>query len=195
MKEIQGNPDEISGGSRLPTMEDFVRMRPIKGEHNGDGFVFVNNHLCRAVIGKRLWDDIKFHKPLSKILTISDEAFLYTILENSYELWVESTSRKVEKGTYTKQGTNKKYCGWSSGGINKYNDFFEKVKENREEAERHGNELEMKLLEELKARFSNEHTLGQASKRRRKRRRELGDESEEESNSGMVEAYNTLDEM
>jgi hypothetical protein len=64
--------------------------------------------------------------------TPSGKAYLYVILENSYELWISVEGSRVGTGNLTKDGTNKKYCGWTVEGIKKYNDYMDKVKLNQE---------------------------------------------------------------
>ena len=50
---------------------------------------FVEKLLC-VVSGKKLFKKVKSRKTVSKICTISDEAFLLVVLENSYKAGMES---------------------------------------------------------------------------------------------------------
>jgi hypothetical protein len=68
---------------------------------------------------------------LSNFVTVSDEAFALTVLENFYERWIEEGKSKVDgkpldadklpsaKWTQGNSRSNKR--GWSSDGIQKFN--------------------------------------------------------------------------
>jgi hypothetical protein len=60
----------------------------------------------------------------------TDKAFLYVILANSYDLWKITEGTRVGTGNLTRDGSNKKYCGWTKQGIKVYNKILEKVKAN-----------------------------------------------------------------
>jgi hypothetical protein len=100
------------------------------GIMGGESFVFVTNYLIGAIIGKKQWDRYKFHQRVTKHFTKTDEAFLYVVLLNSYDLWKTSDGTKVGTGILTKDGLNKKYCGWTKQGIEVYNKILEKVRAN-----------------------------------------------------------------
>jgi hypothetical protein len=51
-------------------------------------------------------------------MTVLGEAFMLLVLENQqYELWINSKSTKVGRGKYTKNGPNRKFCGWTKEGM------------------------------------------------------------------------------
>jgi hypothetical protein len=60
----------------------------------------------------------------------TDEAFLYVVLVNSYDLWKNTEGTRVGMGKLMRDGLNKKYCGWTKEGIKMYNKILEKVKAN-----------------------------------------------------------------
>jgi hypothetical protein len=79
---------------------------------------------------------------ISQIATVSDEAFALVLLENNFNVWSDMYTKGVTKGSainpeYTNggnslsNGRSRKYKGWSDAGIDKYNDLFDKVKQDR----------------------------------------------------------------
>jgi hypothetical protein len=96
----------------------------------GESFVFLvaNYLLVGAVLGKKEWDRDKFRQRVMKHFTEMDEVFLCVVLLNSYNLWKSSYGTKVGTGILTKDGSNKKYCGWTKQGIKVYNKILEKVR-------------------------------------------------------------------
>jgi hypothetical protein len=139
--EIQIGGTPVPGHLKLPDLQEILKMRPTtmrpepmtNNEENNDditAFMFVVEHLVGAVIGKKVWDRTKCHHNVSKSLTKSDEAYLYVILYNSYHLWKNAEGTRVGSGSLTKDGSNKKYCGWTKEGILMYNQFMKKVMKN-----------------------------------------------------------------
>ena len=53
------------------------------------------------------------------------------VLENQYELWINSDSNKVGRGKYTENGPNRKFCGWTNEGMRRFNELLEDVRGNR----------------------------------------------------------------
>jgi hypothetical protein len=100
------------------------------GKMGGESFVFVADYLVGAVLRKKEWDRYKFRWRVTKHFTEMDEAFLYVVLLNSYDLWMTSDGTKVGTEILTKDGLNKKYCGWTKRGIKVYNKILEKVRAN-----------------------------------------------------------------
>jgi hypothetical protein len=97
----------------------------------GESFVFlVADYLVGAVLEKKEWDRYKFRQWVTKHFTEMDEAFLCVVLLNLYDLWKTSDGTKVGTGILTKDGLNKKYCGWTKQGIKAYNKILEKVRAN-----------------------------------------------------------------
>jgi hypothetical protein len=81
-------------------------------------------------LGKKEWDKYKFCHQVTKHFTETDEAFLYVLLANSYDLWKNVEGSKVGTGNLTQDGLITKYCGWTKQGIKLYNNILEKVKTN-----------------------------------------------------------------
>ena len=142
-KEVGQTGNQVPNHIKLPELQDILKMRPpptpnAQGEENDHqdknmtAFTFIVEHLVGAILGKKVWDKYKCGKKVSEKFTPSDEAYLYVTLENSYELWMSAEGTRVGTGNLTKDGTNKKYCGWTVEGIRKYNEYMDKVKLNRE---------------------------------------------------------------
>jgi len=91
---------------------------------------------------------------VSTKFTPSDEAYLYVILVNSYDLWISAEGSRVGNGSLTKDGTNKKYCGWTKEGIKLYKEYMQKVKSNRQAVG--AREVEEAVMEALKQRYQDE---------------------------------------
>ena len=53
------------------------------------------------------------------------------VLENQYELWMNSETTKVGRGKYTENGPNKKFCGWTNEGMRRFNELLDEVRTNR----------------------------------------------------------------
>jgi hypothetical protein len=168
-----------------------------EGDHDTTAFTFVIKHLVPAILGRRTWKRHMHKELVSKSFTPSDEAFLYVILSNSYNLWKNSNGSKIGTGNLTKDGTNKKYCGWTKEGINFYNDMLKKVKDNRKAPG--AQDVEKKARDALKERYKgkNNTSAEAANRRRRKKRRKKkgnpfnsdGSENEDEN----IDAENDLD--
>jgi hypothetical protein len=63
-------------------------------------------------------------------MSVSDEAFMLLVLENQYELWMESETTRVGRGKYTENAPNKKFCGWSNEGMRRFNNLLAEVRIN-----------------------------------------------------------------
>jgi hypothetical protein len=143
-------------------------------------------------LGKKEWDRYKCREQLSTKFTPSDEAYLYVLLTNSYDLCKNVEGSRVGNGSLTKDGTNKKYCGWTQEGIQMYNEFLTNVKDNCKEDWTH--DVEKQVTEALKLQYNQEarrHT--QAVHRRRKKRRMSDHYEINENESGSdIDADNDL---
>lgn len=207
-RDMQINENTVPPHMTLPDLKDILQMRtrpttPNDREEDGTGeentsittFMFVVDYLVGAVLGKKAWNDNKFRDLLSKKFTPSDEAFLYVILMNSYDLWINAEGSRVGNGNLTKDGTNKKFCGWTREGIQLYNDLLQKVKLNRAAA--WASVVEDAVMKALRSKYKYEarrHSAG--VRRRRKRGRHYDDEDSDGERSlvGDVDAHNDLGE-
>ena len=173
---------EVPGHMTLPDLQEILKMRPSpmtqneeNDEHQDDDqnkidtFTFVAEHLVGPVLGKKEWDRYKCRERLSTKFTPSDEAYLYVLLTNSYDLWKNVEGSRVGNGSLTKDGTNKKYYGWTREGIQMYNKFLKKVKDNRKEDWAH--DMEKQVTEALKLWYNQEAQRHIQTVRRRKKKR------------------------
>jgi hypothetical protein len=97
-----------------------------------------------AVVGKRRFNKFAHIEPLSKWVTISDEAFAILLFENSVDRWTDMAKSKVSRDSkikpkYTnggksknKIGSSRKYEGWSVEGYERFNELYVLVQENRQ---------------------------------------------------------------
>ena len=144
VKDMPVTPDTLGNRydkSNYPIYKDFVSF-------------FVS-----GVVGVRKFDRNKCHIKYSKYVTISDEAFTVLTLENNWVRWCSmaedddwkdsvvpskwTTSKEKRGAKDTEPGEDnsnveddcpqaKRYRGWSSQGIARYNQLFAEVKAERE---------------------------------------------------------------
>jgi hypothetical protein len=99
---------------------------------------------------------------------------------------------RVGNGRLTKDGTNKKYCGWTREGIEMYNSFLKMVKDNCKEGWAH--DMEAQVMEALKLRYNQEarrHTQAVCQCRKKRRMSDHYKSDENESGSD-INADNDL---
>lgn len=161
---------KIPDHQQLPTLKAILELRKknTQNKNNNMAFDFVVEYLAGPIIGMRKWKTERCYKPLSQVMTVSDEAFMLLLLENQYELWLTATSTRVGRGRYTKEAKNHKFCGWSNEGIRRFNDLFMEVEENRQKQWAKG--VEATTVKTLANRYNKMLPLG-GSETGRKRRR------------------------
>ena len=109
---------------------------------------------------------------ISSIVTVSDEAFVFLVLENNWNRWMDINKQSKNKYVLSKQGSSKPIVsdvlpmftnvngdvhriggsrevdrGWTEAGIQQFNDLCKKIKEDREA---HGN-ADKELLEKMRS--------------------------------------------
>jgi hypothetical protein len=90
----QGN--DIPIHMQLPTLEQILKLRESpRGHHNNRVFTFIVEHLAGAVIGQRKWKTSRCYTPLSKHMSILDEAYMLLVLENQYNMWMDAETTRV----------------------------------------------------------------------------------------------------
>jgi hypothetical protein len=109
--------EEIPIHKQLPTLKDIIKMQQSPRSSNNTAFTFIVEHLVGAIVGIRKWKTTRCYAPVSKHVSISNEAFMLLVLENQYDLWMESETSRVGRGKYTENAPNKKFCGWSNEGM------------------------------------------------------------------------------
>lgn len=162
---------------QLPTLEEILKLRQSPRNSNNTPFTFVVEHLAGAVIGQQKWKMGRCYTPMTKSMSVSDEAFMLLLLENQYEMWKEAKTSRVGRGIYTENSRNKKFCGWSNDGIRRFNELIKEVRENRNK--QYSKSVEEETFKTLAERHKK--VLGVKRKNARKRRRiVLSDEEEED---------------
>ena len=130
-KSISERGEEVPTHMQLPTLQEILKLRQAPRLNNNTTFTFIVEHLAGVVIGQRKWKTTRCYAPLTKHMSVSDEAFMLLVLENQYELWINSETTKVGRGKYTENGPNKKFCGWTNEGMRRFNKLLEEVRTNR----------------------------------------------------------------
>jgi hypothetical protein len=165
--------------------EDFLTLCPeidVEDEEqtlkDNEPFMFLVEHLVGQVHGLRNWRSAKCFQRMSSALTVSDEAFVLLSIENCWDAIQDQIQDDEDqesgngkqgvyaRGKYTNHGTNSRYGGWSPEGIQRFNELYELVEKNRNEAwaEKVEKEVKKKLL------FRHHRTTGTNKVRRKKRR-------------------------
>ena len=119
----------------MPALQDVLQLR----ENTNEAYVVFCEKILSQVVGKAIWKEKSDTMKMSKVATVSDEAFALLILENSYELWDDLAQHDGEAGyksqlktLYTKNGAGtKKYQGWAPEGITRFRALVEEVKKDR----------------------------------------------------------------
>lgn len=138
-----------AGGADVPFFKALLDMR---SDTNEKGYFYFFDNFLECVSGKRGWGKVKAVHLVSDYCSISDEAFTLLALENNWRRW--SSKEKRGKGVYTAsmQG-NKMFEGWSEEGLQRYNELYRLVKENRESEE--GKKFERAFREKKQAELKN----------------------------------------
>jgi hypothetical protein len=198
-KALEKKGEEVPGYMELPNLEDILKMRQSltmnggvedEGQYDTKSFLFVAEYLVGAVLGKKEWDNYKLHRRVMKHFTKTDEAFLYVVLVNSYDLWKNAEGTRLDTGKLTRDGSNKKYCGWTKEGIKMYNEILEKVKANRIAS--WAQKVEDKVMETMRDRHKNDERRNTIVIRRRMKRVRDYDSGEEEDGDYELDADNDL---
>ena len=122
----------------MPTLDEILELRkpptwnPSDKRQltNNKAFIFMVDFIYGSLIGKRQWKRNKLITPVSKELTVSDEAFVLLVLENNWET-LNNNDLAEPKYTSKKKTSNKQNDGWSNDGILCYNALQEAIKQNR----------------------------------------------------------------
>ena len=146
-KSMSEQGQEVPTHMQLPTLEEILKLRQAPRLNNNTTFTFIVEHLAGAVIGQRKWKTTRCCAPLTKHMSISDEAFMLLVLENHYELWIHSETTKVGRGKYTENGPNRKFCGWTNEGMRQFNTLLDEVRGNQNK--QYSNEVEDVTLKAL----------------------------------------------
>ena len=110
---------------------------------SGVYFDFIE-YFVSSVVGKNYYKENKCDKLLSEYASVSDEALAILIFENNINTWIDMAVKNITKNSdvirkYTNGGSSlgevassRRYQGWSSCGMKRFNDLFDLVKVDRE---------------------------------------------------------------
>ena len=152
-KALCDEGQEVPIHMQLPTLAEIPNLQEQVPclNNNTPAFMFIMEHLAGAVIGQWKWKTTRCYTPLSKHMSVSHEAFMLLVLENQYELWMESETARVGQGKYTENAPNKKFCGWSNEGMRRFNNLLAEVRINR--AKQYSKEVENVIFKTLAERY------------------------------------------
>ena len=128
----------LQEGYQNITLEDILEMR----ENKNDGYYFFYDCILRCVVGRIKWKRIiRENRPISELVSCSDEAFGLLVLENGWNKWqqihdqqiVDAKAKKQIKSKYTndEREGNSSFDGWKSTGLQRYNELVYHVIKNR----------------------------------------------------------------
>ena len=130
----------------------FTLMRP---RMNQDFFFYICDTFYKAIKGKVVYSGHTKVQLMSEVVTPSDEAFVLLTIENNYDRWVNQYKIDHEHngedlknevwGPYTRNGIGntgftRRNSGWSTQGIERYNELCEDINKDREEDAAKGEE-------------------------------------------------------
>ena len=128
------------GLTRFPTMDDLLQMR-----RDPTVYGWFCRHFMLCVVGSKKWLDNCHHDPMHVFVTVSDEAFALTQMQNSYDTWMDMYKRQEEttsdvRPKFTHGGKSKKgdgrsrrFSGWSDAGLTYYNVRYDAIGRNRQQ--------------------------------------------------------------
>ena len=128
------------------TLEEIKELR-----ENKKAFEIFSSQLLPAVRGMR-WHSRKMDKKVSDTFTLSDEAWCLLVCVNNHERWSDECATGVNKSklkakyTDSKKG-NKAFWGWSTEGIQEFNELYKLIKQDRAK----NKQVEEDLIAERKA--------------------------------------------
>ena len=138
---------------RAPRYEQVKNLRcTVDEEKKRAVFLFYKN-ILPCVCGKKNWKNRFRNETVSQATTVNQEALALWILHNYEGKWLGVGSHKEEHALYTgfSKG-NKMFTGWDNEGIQKYNEFCNFVRQNRNDAPCY----ELELREEMKQEYEEE---------------------------------------
>ena len=94
-KALINQRKEVPMYMHLPTLKDILKLHQSPCNNNNRPFTFIVEHLAGAVIGQQKWKPSRCYSPLSRSMSISDEAFMLLILKNQYNMWKDAEMTRV----------------------------------------------------------------------------------------------------
>ena len=127
-----GTTDLIKKG-KLKELADYQQLRS-----NAEAYEHFCDEFLPCIVGKTQWSKEIYDKEISKIASVTDEAWALLLLENSWDLWNQIAKHEISGEPLPKEDCKKtkwtlgaisagKYEGWGQESIPKYNDWVRKV--------------------------------------------------------------------
>jgi ubiquitin C-terminal hydrolase len=141
-----------SNATQMFTSKNMLSLRQSSNGGQNEAYIFFCEHFLKCIVGNTTFNKmLKLNLKLSEIATPSDEALGLLLLENNEFKWISEAQNKGNKSTpqegieniakpkYTSGGRSKgttkgltrRYGGWKSDGIKRFNEFLDLVKEDR----------------------------------------------------------------
>ena len=128
MKEADADEED------RPTLSDILLM----GENENNAYIAFCEHILPAVCGRKS-NESKFNTSyLSKVASVSDEAFALLSIENAWDRWVFQLDNpdddNIPATKYSQEGSQSRaliYSGWKRIGTERFRDLQKLVKEDR----------------------------------------------------------------
>jgi hypothetical protein len=111
-------------------IEDVMMMR----DNKEGAYSEFCDHVLLHVVGRDLWKRRAHTHDMSQIATVSDEAFGLLLLENGWETWKAMFAMEddIPSPKYSVHGPGtKKFQGWREEGIERFNELYDDVEEDR----------------------------------------------------------------
>ena len=160
--------DTTNNTQGVPALQSILALRCVNGNGINDSYVFFCLKFLKAVVGLHTFNKkAKNNFKLSDIASPSDEAFALLLLDNSELRWRQEFDLKQQddavvnkdllyRSKYTgvgqkkdnRRGFTKRYGGWTKQGIERFNLFLQKVKDDRRD---HGEWFDQVMLEMFQA--------------------------------------------
>ena len=117
-----------------PTLLDMLAM----GDNENNAYITFCDYILPAVCGRKS-NEAKFNKSyLSKVASVSDEAFALLSIENAWDRWVfqldNPDSDNIPATRYSQEGSQSRaliYSGWKRIGTERFRELQKLVKEDR----------------------------------------------------------------
>lgn len=152
---------QVRSSNGVLTEFNAKSFRKSRSSNNQEAFETVLQHFAPCVVGKTLYRKrLQMARKEEDLWTVSDEAFVYLVLENTYDRWLDifSQNHQANKSPPT-LGTERRWFsdvptkfteggmkysegairqqdkgvarGWSKAGLERYNKLFRGVKKER----------------------------------------------------------------
>lgn len=194
----------LEEGKTLPSTEEILKCAARKISTNDEVtlFMWYWDVLLPKMVGAKEWDtSVRYYttissakdpdEPKDRLITVSDEAMLVLMWDNSYDRWItewtwetdpenkDNKNKKKPKWSGKYSFSNKGQCkwgGWKHEGYLAYNKYFEEARAARKD--KNCKKVEENCLQMLRAKNNitqENHEMQEHMKRRQKRAEKKGE--------------------